>query len=285
MAGGDRRSSEHSAAGRVPGTIAWACRGASNDRDRLGGCGRRSGCVDDGSSTKAGGGAKPVTLRLGTADTPGTPAADQIEEFVRRVDELSDGQLRVEPVWKAAGAKSRPTWINRSPGWWSAATLIWAWSPPQAWDTEGVSTLRALHAPFLVATDELLDRVVIDEVADEMLTGLNELEITGLTLVPEGLRHVFSFGDPLLSPDDFVGSTIRAPTSDTTYALFEALGATPDDLSGSSARPGEPYATGVADGSVAEPNRRSHKREPAGVRPDGRQRCAFPQGQRFRRQF
>jgi len=54
----------------------------------------------------------------------------------------------------------------------------------------------------------------------------------------------------VLSPEDFVGATIRAPTSETTYALFEALGARPDDLGGSAA-PGEPYAIGVADGSVA----------------------------------
>lgn len=209
-----------------------------------------SGCVDDGSSTKAGGGAQPMTLRLGTADTPGTPAADQIEEFVRRVDELSDGRLRVEPVWEAAGA-SRDDWDQQVARLVVGGDVDLAVVPARAWDTEGVSTLRALHAPFLVATDELLDRVVTDEVADEMLTGLHEIEITGLTLVPEGLRHVFSFGDPLLSPDDFVGSTIRAPTSNTTYALFEALGAKPDDLGGSSARPGEPYATGVADGSVA----------------------------------
>jgi Bacterial extracellular solute-binding protein, family 7 len=80
-----------------------------------------------------------------------------------------------------------------------------------------------------------------------MLAGLDAVGITGLALLPEGLRHVFSFGDPLLTPGDFEGITVRAPTSDTTYALFEALGATPDDLGG----PGDRFGVGVADGSVA----------------------------------
>ena len=32
--------------------------------------------------------------------------------------------------------------------------------PSRAWDTEGVTSLRALNAPFLIDSDELLDEVV-----------------------------------------------------------------------------------------------------------------------------
>ena len=67
-----------------------------------------------------------------------------------------------------------------------------------------------------------------------MLAGLEKVGVTGLALLPEGLRHVFSFGDPLLTPDDFKGELIRVSASDTAYATFTALGATPDDVTANS---------------------------------------------------
>jgi TRAP-type C4-dicarboxylate transport system substrate-binding protein len=62
-------------------------------------------CGGDGDeSTKGGGSSAPVTLRIGTDDWPGRPSADMIEEFARRVEDRSDGQLRIEPVWRAAAS-------------------------------------------------------------------------------------------------------------------------------------------------------------------------------------
>lgn len=52
----------------------------------------------------------------------------------------------------------------------------------------------------------------------------------GLTLWPEDLRHPFAFepfGKSFLSPEDFAGTTVRAIPSSVTWALLEALGATP----------------------------------------------------------
>ena len=101
--------------------------------------------------------------------------------------------------------------------------------PSRAWDTEKVTSLRALQAPFLVNTDALLKQVVTADMAVEMLAGLDRAGVTGLALVPESTRQIFAFGKPLLSPADLKGKTIRVPRSDTSYALFRALGATPSD--------------------------------------------------------
>jgi TRAP-type C4-dicarboxylate transport system substrate-binding protein len=126
-----------------------------------------------------------------------------------------------------------------------AGELDLAMVPSRAWDTEGVTTLRALNAPFLVTSDELLDRVVTSDLAEEMLAGLDDAGVVGLALLPENLRHPFAFGEPLLSPDDYAGALIRAPRSDVAYALFEALGARPDDL------PGDAFGMALENGSVA----------------------------------
>ena len=102
--------------------------------------------------------------------------------------------------------------------------------PARAWDTEKVTSLRALQAPFLVNSDALAKQVVTADMAGEMLAGLDRAGVTGLALVPESTRQIFAFGKPLLSPADLKGKTVRVPRSDTSYALFRALGATPSDV-------------------------------------------------------
>ena len=120
-------------------------------------------CSEEGS--KAGGGAVPVTLRIGTDDEPGRPAADQIQEFGRQVEALSDGQITVEPVWKADG-QGQQDWDQRVARMVVSGELDMGLIPSRAWDTEGVTTLRALNAPFLVNSEALLARVVSADIAD-----------------------------------------------------------------------------------------------------------------------
>ena len=78
-----------------------------------------------------------------------------------------------------------------------------------------------------------------------MLAGLEPAGLTGLAIAPEGLRHVFSFDAPMLAPADFEGATVRAPTSEMSSALFEALGGSWVALPDSSA-----LGDAVADGTV-----------------------------------
>lgn len=207
----------------------------------LSACGGASG---SSGSSKAGGDPVPVTFRIGTDDAQGRPAAEAIEEFARQVQAISGGQLLIEPAWQAAGS-ARDDWDQAVARLVVSGELDMGMIPARAWDTEGVMSLRALHAPFLVTSEAHVEQVVTANLAEEMLSGLDEAGVTGLALVPEGLRQVFAFGAPLLSPGDFEGVTVRAPRSDTTAALFEAMGAAVDDL------PGDLFAAGVEAGTVA----------------------------------
>ena len=99
-----------------------------------------------------------------------------------------------------------------------------------------------------MTSDNLTAQIVTGVLAPEMLAGLETVGVTGLALIPEGLRHAFAFGDPPLSPADYEGMVIRAPRSETTYAVFEALGAKPDDFGGG---PGDDrFAEDVRSGEV-----------------------------------
>ena len=185
-----------------------------------------AGCSSDEESAKADTD-KPVTLRIGTDDEPGKPAADQIQEFARRLEKLSGGKIRIKPVWHAAG--DGPDWDQRVARMVTEGSLDMGLIPSRAWDTEGVKSLRALNAPFLVTSDQLLAEVISGDLAGEMMSGLDEANVVGIALFPEGMRHPFGLRKPLLGPGDYAGQTIRSPTSETTAALFEALGAGVND--------------------------------------------------------
>ena len=104
--------------------------------------------------------------------------------------------MRIEPVWNAAGDTGDDDWDQKVARMVVAGELDMGLIPTRAWDTEGVTSLRALNAPFLITSDELAAQVASSELAGTMLAGLDTVGVTGLALLPEGLRHVFSFGDP-----------------------------------------------------------------------------------------
>jgi TRAP-type C4-dicarboxylate transport system substrate-binding protein len=182
-----------------------------------------TGCAAADAGGKAGGNDGPIVLRIGTDDFQARPASDQIEEFVRAVADLSDGSIQIEPVWHAAG--DGPDWDQRVGRMVVSGELDLGNIPARTWDSEGVATLRALNNPFMVTNDDMVAAIVSSPIADDLLEGLEVVGLTGLALLPEGLRHPFAFDHALLGPDDYDGATLRAPTSAMTSAMFASLGA------------------------------------------------------------
>ena len=117
--------------------------------------------------------------------------------------------------------------------------------PARAWSAAGVTSLKALQAPFLFDSDEHVAAVVNDAaITTDLFSGFDGSGVTGLTLFPELLRHLFSFDESMLTPADVKGRTIRAISSLETTAIIEALGGTavdPDD---------DAYQKGVDAGTI-----------------------------------
>ena len=84
-----------------------------------------------------------------------------------------------------------------------------------------------MQAPFLITDNRLTRKVAQDQVARTMLAGLTRANLVGLGLYPDELRHPVGIRRPLDSMADFQGAQFRAPISNTSDALFRALGAEP----------------------------------------------------------
>jgi len=206
-----------------------------------------TGCAGGaGTADKAGGFDTSVTLRMGTIDGAGYPGAEVIAQFGRHLEALSEGQITIEPVYLAYGAATHQ-FDQQVARRVESRELDMGLIAASAWDSEGVVSLRALHAPFLVTSEVLLRQIVTGELAGQTLEGLDQAGVVGLALLPapSGNRHPFGFEHALLSPEDYAGKTIRAPRSDVVFAALQELGATPEDLN-----PAE-FRVAAADGLVA----------------------------------
>ena len=178
------------------------------------GCGATSGPVTSpDSGAKAGGKPGPIAITVADSQPAGKPSNLPLAEFKRQVESLSGGTMTVTIVTGAVDdvtPGSDALVIDKL----KAGTFQMAVVPARAWSAAGVTSLKALQAPFLFESDEHVAAVVNDPaITKDLFSGLDGSGVTGLTLFPESLRHLFSFGEPMLTPADVKGKTIRAISS------------------------------------------------------------------------
>jgi TRAP-type C4-dicarboxylate transport system substrate-binding protein len=192
----------------------------------MAGCTAASGSPGD----KAGGSTSTVTMTMGVTDPKGRPTTPTVEFFVNQVAEQSKGSIRLDVSWNAGeGNTDGEQTIARKV---KSGALDLGWIGSRAWDTEGVTSLQALQAPFLITDYKLLSAVVSSPMAADMLAGLKAAEVEGLGLYPDQFRHPVGFRKPLASVQAFEGARIRVLTSNASDALIRALGAEPVHLNG-----------------------------------------------------
>src|SRR6266536_2849598 len=175
---------------------------------------------------KAGGSDAPLVLRLGDVDAQDESTTWMVEYFRKQVAKLSGGTLRVSVIYDAAGHE-RPDVEVQVARKVRDGSFDLGWIGAAAWDELGTTSFQALHAPFLVADDVLLDRVATGPLAGSMLSGLRVAGVQGLALVPESLRNPVGLRQPLVSLGSFRGARLIVTPSRVTDAALRALGAIP----------------------------------------------------------
>jgi len=187
-------------------------------------------CSGGGASgDKAGGSGEPVVL--GMANTASkldyTPA---IEYFVERVEEHSGGRLRIEVVheWGDFSPDAEQQVVRAV----STGEVDLGWSGTRVFDTLNVNDFQALTAPMLIDSYALEEAVIESGIPEQMLRGLDDVEVTGLAVLADGLRKPIAVDGPLLGPEDYQGITFQAFRSEGQAEAIRALGAQPTDVFG-----------------------------------------------------
>jgi TRAP-type C4-dicarboxylate transport system substrate-binding protein len=181
-----------------------------------------AGCGSPGSDRAGGTPArKPRVLTLAF---PFGESSD-VDSFVHEVERLSDGTIRIDVKlsWRNGQAASERGLIRDVRA--READLGAAGS--RSWDSVGVTSFRALHAPFLIDSYTLEERVIRSPLVDDMLEAVKPLRLEGLGVLPGPMRKPLGIARPLVKPSDYRGLTIGVGQSRVANATMRALGATP----------------------------------------------------------
>jgi TRAP-type transport system periplasmic protein len=183
----------------------------------------------DSAEDKAGGAGAPVVLRL--ASTGGnidqTPA---VAYFVKRVDELSGGNLRIDVVdeWADFASDAEQQVVRDV----AAHEVDLGWVGSRIFDTLGVDSFQALTAPMLIDSYALENAVIANGVTVEMMEGLDELGVLGLAVLADGLRRPTSVDAPILEPAAWRGISFGTLKSEGQVEAIRALGGDPMEILG-----------------------------------------------------
>jgi TRAP-type C4-dicarboxylate transport system substrate-binding protein len=188
-----------------------------------------AGCALGSGSSKAGGPAPTPVSRQATATLTirvagGTPGSS-LEEFMRHLARASGGRMRAQLVLYDMSATDVDQRLARD---LARGRIDVADIAARAWESLGLTATSAFQSPFLLTSDALLDRVARDaRITRPILDSVSTAGVTGLAVVPGGVRYVFAADRPLDSPQAFAGARIRVQESATTDAILRSLGARP----------------------------------------------------------
>ena len=170
------------------------------------------------------GGKTPVTLTLLNSDDQDLTGVPGVQRFIDRVRTLSGGTVRIEVQPQNDGHAGFERRVVRDV---KANRFQLAWVGTRVWDTLGVKSFRALHAPMLIDSYPLEAAVLRTDLPQKMLAGLGGSGVVGLAVLADNLRYPAGVARALREPADFKGIRFRSLTSATQAAAVRALGARP----------------------------------------------------------
>ena len=188
----------------------------------LAGCGAQTG-------NKAGGPAAPVVLRMATVNgeagfNPG------VDELLERVEELSNGNVKIEMAFRVG--EFEPDAEQQIVRGVADGTYDLGVVGTRVFDTLGVSSFQALDAPMLIDSYAVEAAVIEGDIPARMLSSLDQLQVSGLGLLADGLRKPIAVERPFLGPSDWRGVGFGVFRSRALSSAMRALGAEPIEVFG-----------------------------------------------------
>ena len=182
------------------------------------------GCLGS-NSDKAGGAQhqKPVVLTM--ANSNGFPL--ELGPFAAAVARLSNHTIRIE--FKNDWRKGAPSYETGMIGDVKAGKADLGSAGSRAFDSVGVPTFDALHAPLLIDSYALEQRVLESPLVGDMLDGLKPLGVIGLGILPGQLHKPLGVSR-LVRPADYRGKTIAISRSRVARETLRALGASTKEI-------------------------------------------------------
>ena len=153
---------------------------------------------------------------------------DQLVAWAEQVDRRTDGSVVIEfeNGWRIGEVDYESATIADV----QAGDVDMAWVGARAFDRLEVTSFQALLAPMLVDSQDLQAKVFEEGIPQEMLAGLDQLDLVGVGVLPGPMRKVLGVDKPFTKPADFAGAVVGMQDSRVTELSFAALGASTKPL-------------------------------------------------------
>jgi TRAP-type transport system periplasmic protein len=179
-----------------------------------------AGCGSENSDRA--GGAKPVEAKvLVMANVNGE--LGELEAFDEAVGRVSGGRLQIKWLNEYGRGRDGNAEVNLIRDV-NAGKADLGWAGTRVFDELGEPAFNPLHAPMLIDSYELEERVLGDGLIDPMLESLGDLELQGIGVLPGPLRRPLG-KHPLRGPDDWAGARIGSSGGVQTETALRSLGA------------------------------------------------------------
>jgi TRAP-type C4-dicarboxylate transport system substrate-binding protein len=179
-----------------------------------------AGCGSE-SSDRAGG-AKPVKAKVLTMANA-NPELGELEAFDEAVGRISGGRLRIKWLNEYGKGRDGNAEVNLIRDV-SAGKADLGWAGTRVFDELGDAAFNPLHAPMLIDSYELEEKVLSDGLVAPMLETLGDLELQGIGVLPGPLRRPLG-KRPLRGPGDWAGARISESGGGQIEQALRALGA------------------------------------------------------------
>jgi TRAP-type transport system periplasmic protein len=149
----------------------------------------------------------------------------ELEAFDQAVGRVSGGRLRIK--WRNEYARGQrgnaEVNVIRAV---AAGKADLGWAGSRIFDAVGIHAFSPLHAPLLVDSYALEEKVLGDGLADPMLQSLDEIDLRGVGVLPGPLRRPLG-RRPLRGPEDWAGTRIAWSGGEQNAEALRLLGAKP----------------------------------------------------------
>jgi TRAP-type C4-dicarboxylate transport system substrate-binding protein len=180
-----------------------------------------AGCGAENSDRA--GGEKPVKAKV-LVMANANFGLEELEAFDEAVERASGGGLRIKWLNEYGHDRDGNAEINviRDVG---AGKVDLGWAATRIFDELGVAAFNPLHAPMLVDSYELEEKVLSDGLVAPMLESLGDLGLRGIGVLPGPLRRPFG-KHPLRGTEDWAGARIGSSGGNQVEKALRSLGAT-----------------------------------------------------------
>ncbi|MCD2138767.1 DctP family TRAP transporter solute-binding subunit [Salinicoccus halitifaciens] len=176
--------------------------------------------ADNGAAEDNGSG-ESVTLQLGHALSPGTPASDQIDQVAENVSERTEGRVEFD-VYPDSQLGSETEMLEQIQvgSMQSGAIMV---GSMQALDMK----MAIEDLPYMWADIENAREAYRGEFGEALADIMADQGMTQIGYLEWGFRHITNNEGPIVEPEDLQGLNIRVAETALRVDAFEQVGALP----------------------------------------------------------